>query len=128
MPLKYAPLRTAASIGAALLALSLIHDHLTAERRFLENLDAELWKLAQPGVDRAELSTEARAHLRAVLCSRDPMSRWQAALVLAHWKDRDSVPDLVAAMQDDRGTRRTCVMAQCLGAVADSNAVNQLRT
>jgi hypothetical protein len=52
--------------------------------------------------------------------------RLLAAGDLARLRDRTVVPALVAAMQDDAGTRRTCVMAQSPGAIGDSNAVPAL--
>lgn len=118
--------RFALVAGLAWLAVSYAHDRFTAERRFYTKLDDELWKLRQPGVDRVQLSLHARARYQALLRSRDPASRWLAAADLARWQDRDSVARLVTAMRDDGGTRRTCVMAQALGAIGDPGAVPAL--
>lgn len=118
--------RFALVIGLAWLAVSFAHDRLTAERRFYAKLDAEMQRLRQCGDQRVTLSTAERERYLALLRCTDQLSRWQAAGDLARWRDKSFVPALVAAMQDDAGTRRTCLMAQSLGAIGDSNAVPAL--
>lgn len=113
-------------IGLAWLAISFGRDQLSAERRFYAKLDAELLKLQQCGEQRISLSATERERYVALLRCKDQLSRWQAAGDLALLRDRTFVPSLVAAMQDDAGTRRTCLMAQSLGAIGDSNAVPAL--
>ncbi len=118
--------RFALVIGLAWLAVSYAHDRWTAESRFYAKLDAELWKLRAAGVDRVQLSPIERERYRALLRCNDPSSRWQAAADLGRWQDNASVFSLVAAMQDDDGTQKTCRIAQSLGAIGDSNAVPAL--
>jgi HEAT repeat protein len=119
-------LKAVAVIGLVAVAISVAHDRLTAESRFYAKLDAELWKLRQPAVDRVALSASKRAHYHALLRCADPASRWQAAADLARWRDRDSVPALIAALQDDEGTQKTCRIAQSLGELGDAMAVPAL--
>ncbi|MBI4326421.1 MAG: HEAT repeat domain-containing protein [Chloroflexi bacterium] len=114
------------AVWMAWLAVSVTHDWLTAESRFYAGLDAELLKLRQRGEQRISLSVTERVRYLALLRGPDQLSRWQAAADLARWRDNTFVPALVAAMQDDTGTRRTCLMAQSLGTMGDSNAVPAL--
>jgi len=100
-------------------------EHFTAESRFPAKLDAELWRLHQ-SVQPQAISSEKREDTLAFLRCADPPSRWQAAADLAQWKDKASTMAIVAAMQDDEGTQKTCRMAQSLGAMGDSNAVPAL--
>ena len=113
-------------IGLLWIGFSAAHDRLTAESRFDAKLDAELWKLRQPGIERDPLSSIEHEGYLALLRCADPSSRWQAAADLGHWRDRNAVGAIVAAMQDDEGTQKTCRMAQSLGAIGDSNAVPAL--
>lgn len=119
--------RVALAIGVAWLVFSTARERLTAERRFYAALDAEMQILRQPGEQRrAALSVAERERYLALLRGNDQLSRWRAAGDLALLRDSTFVPALVAAMQDDDGTRRTCLMAQSLGAIGDSNAVPAL--
>ena len=119
-------LRAAAVISLILLLVSGIRDYLTAEIRFDAKLTAALGELRHAGAADVQLSSYERERYHSLLRCADPMSRWQAAADLARWQDKDSVHSLVAAMQDDAGTQRTCLMAQSLGAIGDSNAVPAL--
>lgn len=123
---RRALVRFALVAGLAWLAIAYARDRFTAERRFYAKLDVELQKLRQPGEQRTALSVAERERYRALLRGKDQLSRWLAAGDLATLRDRTLVPALVAAMQDDAGTRRTCVMAQSLGSIGDSNAVPAL--
>ena len=119
-------LKAVVVVWVGLLIVSAVNDWLTAESRFYARLDAELWKLRAPGVDRVQLSPIERERYRALLRCNDPSSRWQAAADLGRWQDKASVFPLVAALQDDEGTQKTCRIAQSLGAIGDSNAVPAL--
>jgi HEAT repeat protein len=119
-------LKAVVVVWLGLLIVSAVNDWLTAESRFYAKLDAELWKLRAPGADRVQLSPIERERYRALLRCNDPSSRWQAAADLGRWQDKASVFPLVAAMQDDDGTQKTCRIAQSLGAIGDSNAVPAL--
>ena len=118
--------RFALVVGLAWLVIAYAHDRFTAERRFYAKLDAELQKLHQPGEQRTALSVTERKRYLALLRGNDQLSRWRAAGDLTRLRDKSFVPALVAAMQDDAGTRRTCLMAQSLGAIGDSKAVPAL--
>ena len=116
--------------GAAILLTWLlvlgVRDHLTAESRFDAKLNAELQKLRHTEAGSVQLSPLERERYSALLRCADAASRWQAAADLGRWQDKASVYSLVAAMRDDDGTQRTCLMAQSLGAIGDSNAVPAL--
>lgn len=66
------------------------------------------------------------AFLVSQLYSHSPPDRWAAAKALSRGGYRQAVPFLIQAMADDRGTVRTCVMAQSLGVLSDSRAVPAL--
>lgn len=66
------------------------------------------------------------AFLVSQLYSHFPDDRWAAAKALSRGGCRQAVPFLIQAMADDRGTVRTCVMAQSLGVLSDSRAVPAL--
>jgi HEAT repeat protein len=55
-----------------------------------------------------------------------PSDRWAAAATLSRTGCQQAVPFLIEAMGDDRGTGRTCVMAQSLGMLSDRRAVPAL--
>ena len=60
------------------------------------------------------------------LGSQSPVDRWAAAATLSRTGCQQAVPFLIQAMADDRGTVRTCVMAQSLGILSDRRAVPAL--
>jgi len=60
------------------------------------------------------------------LDSPSPADRWTAATILSRTGCQQAVPFLIRAMADDRGTGRTCIMAQSLGILSDSRAVPAL--
>jgi HEAT repeat protein len=66
------------------------------------------------------------ASLISQLDSQYPADRWAAAGALSRGGYQRAVPFLIQAMADDRGTVRTCVMAQSLGVLSDSRAVPAL--
>ncbi|NQU12279.1 HEAT repeat domain-containing protein [bacterium] len=103
-----------------------VHSAWTAHARFDRQLDEELWSLRQQSAGKSLLSAAARAQYLAQLESRNDFARWEAAAKLGRWADRASVGALVVAMQDDAGTRRTCVIAQSLGRVGSPEAVPAL--
>ncbi len=119
-------IRVALAVGVLWVVFSFARDRLTAERRFYAALDAQVEALRQSGERAVALSALERERYLALLRCNDQPSRWRAAGDLARLRDKTFVPALVAAMQDDAGTRRTCLMAQSLGAIGDSNAVPAL--
>jgi HEAT repeat protein len=60
------------------------------------------------------------------LDSQYPADRWAAATTLSRTGCQQAVPFLIQTMADDRGTVRTCVMAQSLGMLSDTRAVPAL--
>jgi HEAT repeat protein len=124
--MDYRFVRVVVIIGLAWLAVTVVRDRLTAQRRFVAKLDAEVQRLRQSGEQRVALPAIERDRYAALLRCRDETARWQAAGDLAGWRDGTVVPALVSAMQDDAGTRRTCVIAQSLGAIGDAAAVPAL--
>ena len=60
------------------------------------------------------------------LDSQYPADRWAAATSLSQAGCQQAVPFLIQAMADDRGTVRTCVMAQSLDMLSDTRAVPAL--
>lgn len=100
--------------------------HQTERTHFEDNLQRALWKLKQSDGSPKVLQAKARLKLLRQLRSPDAEKRWDAAKVLASWRDCASVPALIAAMQDDEGTGRTCEMAAALGRIGDSAAVPAL--
>lgn len=103
-----------------------IHSWLTARERVRGQLDDALWNLQQQTAARGILSEAQRREYLSQLRSRDESERWAAAAKLASWRDPSCIPALVAAMQDDAGTRRTCVIAQALGQLGRAEAVPAL--
>ncbi|MCZ6680943.1 MAG: HEAT repeat domain-containing protein, partial [Candidatus Poribacteria bacterium] len=98
----------------------------TERAHFEKRLQQTLWELRQSGDSPEVLQTEARLKLLRQLRSRYAEKRWGAAKVIASWRDCASVPALIGAMQDDKGTQRTCQMAQALGQIGDPTAVPAL--
>ena len=73
--------------------------------------------------------TSKAANLPALIDQLDsqyPADRWAAATTLSRTGCQQAVPFLIQAMADDRGTVRTCVMAQSLGILSDTRAVPAL--
>ncbi len=103
-----------------------LHSALTARGRFYRQLDNALWDCRQQSGERAALDPADRRRLVEQLRSPNEYERWQAAAKLASWGETSAVPKLVAAMLDDDGTRRTCVIAQSLGALGSRAAVPAL--
>lgn len=127
MERKHRPLvRVALAVGVLWVVFSFARDQLTAERRFYAALDAQVDALRQSGERAVALTAPERERYLALFRCNDQPSRWRADGDLARLRDKTFVPALVAAMQDEEGTRRTCLMAQSLGAIGDSNAVPAL--
>lgn len=105
---------------------ALITYQATERTRFEAELSLALRELQQRDETAQPLTPLARAELLQKLNSSKAPQRWQAADELAIWKDQASVPALVIAMQDDRGTERTCVIAQSLGKLGSGEALPAL--
>lgn len=103
-----------------------IHSAATARQRHLSELDDALRTLRQESASASGLTVDERAQCLSDLRSPGDYRRWAAAATLAKWVDRDAVPAIVAAMYDDKGTRRTCLMAQALGKIGSPAAVPAL--
>ena len=99
---------------------------MTERAHFKTNLQRTLWELGQSSGSPKQLQAEERLKLLRQLRSPTAEKRWEAAKILASWKDRDAVPDLIVAMQDDKGTRRTCEIAHALGQIGDATCVPAL--
>ena len=111
---------------AGALAMVAGYDFATAEKRFDAAMQSELWNLRQATGDAAPLDSAKRAELHARLASPEGFHRWPAAAELASWRDTRSLPILIATMQDDAGTQRTCLIAQAIGKVGDPAAIPAL--
>jgi len=103
-----------------------IYSVATARQRFAQRLDQMVWALEQRSESAEPLNAQTRKNRLNDLLSREPTVRWAAAAQLGLWADREAVPALIAAMQDDGGTRRTCVIAQSLGEIGSPEAVPPL--
>lgn len=103
-----------------------IHSAATAHRRCVTELDDTLRTLRQESTDALGLPSVVRAQCLSDLRSPDDYRRWTAAAKLAKWGDRGAVPAIIAAMYDDKGTRRTCLMAQALGKIGSPEALPAL--
>lgn len=99
---------------------------MTARSHFEGSLRQALWELRQSDGEPLVLPTEERLKLLRQLRSPIAPKRWDAAKILASWKDSASVPSLVAAMQDEKGTHRTCEIAHALGQIGHPAAVPAL--
>lgn len=83
-----------------------------------------LWRSSQT-IDYGHCTPQEEILIRQ-LASSEPLDRWNAAKELSSRGAQHAVPWIILAMQDDRGTRRTCVMAQALGGLQDARSVPAL--
>jgi len=99
---------------------------VTERSSFEKRLQRALWELKRHDNDAKVLPDQERLSLLRQLRSESAEKRWEAAKRLGENVDRSAVPALIAAMQDDEGTQRTCAMAQALGQIGDATAVPAL--
>jgi hypothetical protein len=103
-----------------------IYWNVTAHSRFVGAFENAVWSWTQAGEFARTLDPEDRRKLFDQLASSSPPARWDAAGKLGGWRDPAALRPLIAAMQDDVGTRRTCVVSQALGKLGDPTAVPAL--
>jgi HEAT repeat protein len=103
-----------------------IYWNVTAHSRFVGAFENAVWNWMQAGESARTLDPEDRRKLFEQLASSSPPARWDAAGKLGGWRDPAALGPLIAAMQDDAGTRRTCVISQALGKLGDLAAVPAL--
>ncbi|MFN2507898.1 MAG: HEAT repeat domain-containing protein [Chthoniobacterales bacterium] len=108
------------------LATLLAHGKITEHKRFDAAFKTAVWEWAQAGEQAHSLDPQERGALLAQLYSNEPPERWIAAKKLASWREPSALWPLVAAMADDAGTRRTCVISQALGKLENAAAVPAL--
>lgn len=112
--------------GVLWLAGFTIYWNVTAHSRFVGAFESAVWNWMQAGESARPLDPEDRRKLFEQLASSMPPARWEAAGKLGGWRDPAALGPLIAAMQDDAGTRRTCVISQALGKLGDPTAVPAL--
>lgn len=103
-----------------------IYWNTTAHSRFVGAFESAVWNWIQAGELARPLDFQDRQTLLDQLASSAPPARWDAAGKLGTWRDPAALEPLIAAMQDDAGTHRTCVVSQALGKLGDSAAVPAL--
>lgn len=103
-----------------------IYWQITGHSRFDAAFADAVWNWTQAGRDPRTLDPQERRKLIGQLDSPLPPARWDAAGKLASWRDPAALWPLIAAMVDDEGTRRTCVISQAIGKLGDSAAVPAL--
>jgi len=103
-----------------------IYWQITEYSRFNAAFADAVWNWTQVGRDPRTLAPQERRKLISQLASSLPPERWDAAGKLASWHDPAALWPLIAAMADDEGTRRTCVISQAIGKLGDSAAVPAL--
>ena len=108
------------------LAALLVYGKITEHKRFNAAFETAVWEWAQVGEQARSLDPQERGALLAQLYSNEPPERWVAAKKLASWREPSALWPLVAAMTDDAGTRRTCVISQALGKLENPAAVPAL--
>jgi HEAT repeat protein len=114
-------------IGLALWGAVLVtRGKLTEHARFKTEFASAVWNWAQAGEHARRLNAEEQRIFFDQLASAEPPERWVAARKLGPWRDPKALWPLVAAMEDEAGTRRTCLMAQALGKLHDPVAVPAL--
>lgn len=104
----------------------LVYGKITEHKRFNAAFETAVWEWAQVGEQARALDPQERGALLAQLYSNEPPERWVAAKKLASWREPSALWPLVAAMTDDAGTRRTCVISQALGKLENPAAVPAL--
>jgi HEAT repeat protein len=102
------------------------HAKFTEQTRFETQFISAVWNWTQAGEHPRRLTSTNQRNLFDQLMSEEPPERWVAARKLGEWRDVNALWPLVAAMSDDSGTRRTCLMAQALGKLRDPAAVPAL--
>jgi len=120
------PARALLAGGVLWLAGFTIYWNATAHSRFVGAFENAVWNWMQAGESARTLDPEDRRKLFEQLASSEPPARWDAAGKLGGWRDPVALGPLIAAMQDDGGTVRTCVISQALGKLGDPTAVPAL--
>lgn len=119
------------NIGVCLIAVFLFggflgYKFLTARLRIEAEVEDIYFSLKQTSAEKQDLDSAKRKELIDKLLSKEPDERWTAASELARWKDEKSVKAIIEAMQDTKGTIRTCVMAESLGRIGSKKATSAL--
>lgn len=123
---SHSPVKTIV-IGLALWGAALVaYGKFTEHTRFNAEFASAVWGWSQAGEHPRSLTSEAQRNVFGRLASSEPPERWVAAHELGEWRDPKALWPLIAAMEDDAGTRRTCLMAQALGKLHDPAAVPAL--
>jgi HEAT repeat protein len=120
------PMKLAMTLFLLWLVALLVHGKITEHKRFNAAFETAVWEWAQVGEQARSLEPQERRALLAQLYSNEPPERWVAAKKLASWREPSALWPLVAAMTDDAGTRRTCVISQALGKLENPAAVPAL--
>jgi HEAT repeat protein len=107
-------------------AALVVHAKFTEHDRFNAAFEAAIWEWSQVGEHPRPLEPQEREKLIDSLFSREAPDRWRAAGKLASWREPAALWPLIATMQDDTGTGRTCLISQALGKLADPAAVPAL--
>ncbi len=117
----------ATMIGLALWGATLAaYGKFTEHTRFDIEFASAVWNWSQAGAHPRRLTSEGQRNFFGHLASAKPPERWVAARKLGEWRDPQAVWPLVAAMEDEARTRRTCLVAQALGKLHDPVAVPAL--
>jgi HEAT repeat protein len=120
------PARAAMALFLLSLAVLMGHAKFTEQDQFNSSFERAAWNWFQAGEHARPLDPQERRKLIEQLSSTEPPERWNAAGELAFWREPAALWPLVAAMQDDAGTRRTCVISQALGKLGAAAAVPAL--
>jgi len=120
------PTKAVAVLFALWLVALLVYGKFTEHKRFNAAFETAVWEWTQVGEQARSLEPQERRALLAQLYSDEPPERWVAAKKLASWREPSALWPLVAAMTDDAGTRRTCVISQALGKLENAAAVPAL--
>jgi len=120
------PAKTVTALFLSWVAALVVSAKFTEHDRFNAGFEAAVWEWSQVGENPQPLEPQERGALLAQLYSNEPPERWVAAKKLASWREPSALWPLVAAMTDDAGTRRTCVISQALGKLENPAAVPAL--
>ena len=120
------PAKAATILFLSWLPALMVHAKFTEHDRFNASFETAVWNWSQAGEHPQALDAQEPRELIEQLFSAEPPERWSAAGKLAVWREPTALWPLVAAMQDDAGTRRTCLISQALGKLADPAAVPAL--
>lgn len=104
----------------------IVHWNVTAHSRFVSAFEHAVWNWKQAGESAQSLDSRDLKELFAQLEASAQPVRWDAAAKLGSWREPSALAPLIAAMQDDSGTGRTCVVSQALGKLGEPAAVPAL--